>query len=100
MELLEGLALREAVALAMGAVIAIATAWVKICRGSLTMSIRKTDRLYRLVSAKNWRKVDGAALQLAAEQAFGIHMDDREIRSALPVTMRLAVSEPEYELRI
>ncbi len=82
MELLEGIAGREVV-LAMGAVIAIATAWVRVRRGSLTMSIRKTDRLYRLVSAKNWRNVDGTALQLAAEQALGVPMDDREIRSAL-----------------
>lgn len=82
MELLEGIASREAVWVT-GALVAAVTALVRFRRGWLSMSIRKTDRLYRLVSAKNWRKVDGTALQLAVEQAFGIHMDDREIRSAL-----------------
>lgn len=82
-DLLENLDLRAGAAVVIGAIIAIATAWTRIRRGLLSISIRRTDRLYRLVARGKWRDVHGAALQLAAQQAFGVHMDDREIRYAL-----------------
>jgi hypothetical protein len=57
--------------------------WMKWNRASLTINIKRTERLYGLLKTGAWRTCHPTALQLACEQAFKTLYDDREIRDSL-----------------
>jgi hypothetical protein len=66
-----------------GALVAAFSAVSKFRGGYTLLRIKRTAQFIRLLSANRWRSCHPAMLQLAVEQAFGVLLDDREIRWAL-----------------
>lgn len=66
-----------------GALVAALSAVYKLPGGRTVLRIKRTANFTKLLSGNRWRSCHPAMLQLAVEQAFGMLLDDREIKWAL-----------------